>query len=291
MYNNIMKVLKEEKTNQTPKFKFWVNNTFKLIQIGEKELIYSKKNNLQLILHEKIYDKIKECHLCVGHSGRDKTWGEVKKLYSGIPLQAVCLYINMCDACQVRRSFPKAPVGKPIVCVGFLTRLQLDWPELIIINGRPRHPQSQGLVERANAVVQKMIGKWLETNKCNDWPNALGPVMLAINNCISQATKKTAYEMVFGQPVRNHHDFWEQLKQQAKNKEVLNEEDLPESIVDKINFNDNILLDNNSEYANSLSPIPTLSSNEDRIQNNEIENKQAHKRIREEAEKNYIRTA
>jgi len=45
---------------------------------------------------------------------------------------------------------------------------------LIIINGRPRHPQSQGLVERSNAVVQQMLGKWLEKNKTLNWPNGLG---------------------------------------------------------------------------------------------------------------------
>jgi hypothetical protein len=49
----------------------------------------------------------------------------------------------------------------------------LIWPDLTIINGRPRHPESQGLVERSNAVVQKMLGKWLETNKTSDWPSAL----------------------------------------------------------------------------------------------------------------------
>lgn len=32
----------------------------------------------------------------------------------------------MCDACQTRRSVPKPISGKPIVSVGFLTRLQVD---------------------------------------------------------------------------------------------------------------------------------------------------------------------
>jgi hypothetical protein len=44
----------------------------------------------------------------------------------------------------------------------------------LIINGRARHPQSQGLVERSNAVVQKMLGKWQETNETLDWPSGLG---------------------------------------------------------------------------------------------------------------------
>lgn len=52
--------------------------------------------------------------------------------------------------------------------------LKSDWPDLTIINGRPRHPQSQGLVERSNAVVQKMLGKWQDTNNRRDWPNGLG---------------------------------------------------------------------------------------------------------------------
>ncbi|CAF4652852.1 unnamed protein product [Rotaria sp. Silwood2] len=111
----------------------------------------------------------------------------------------------------------------------------MDWPDLIIINGRPRHPQSQGLVERANAFVQKMLGKWLETNESRDWPTGLGPVMLAINNCRSQSTKKTPYEMVFGQRARSDHDFWLQIHQQTDNKSIINEEELPTSIIGDLN--------------------------------------------------------
>jgi hypothetical protein len=36
------------------------------------------------------------------------------------------------------------------------------WPSVKIINGRPRHPQSQGLVERANGILQQKLGKWQE---------------------------------------------------------------------------------------------------------------------------------
>lgn len=47
-------------------------------------------------------------------------------MYGGIPQQAVSIFINMCDACQTRRSIQKPPSGKPIVSIGFLTRLQID---------------------------------------------------------------------------------------------------------------------------------------------------------------------
>ncbi len=55
-----------------------------------------------------------------------------------------------------------------------ILNLKNDWSDLLIINGRARHPQSQGLVERSNAVVQQMLGKWLDINKTSDWPSGLG---------------------------------------------------------------------------------------------------------------------
>jgi transposase InsO family protein len=38
-----------------------------------------------------------------------------------------------------------------------ITELKLLWPELKLVHGRPRHPQSQGSVERANADIKSMI--------------------------------------------------------------------------------------------------------------------------------------
>ena len=34
-----------------------------------------------------------------------------------------------------------------------ITELCSLWPELVLVNGRPRHPQSQGSVERTNGVA------------------------------------------------------------------------------------------------------------------------------------------
>ncbi|CAF2910323.1 unnamed protein product, partial [Rotaria sp. Silwood2] len=45
------------------------------------------------------------------------------------------------------------------------------WPDLIIINGRPRHPQTQGLVERGNQTLESALGKWMESNNRKDWSN------------------------------------------------------------------------------------------------------------------------
>ena len=73
MYYKMMKVVKCEDVDVSPKFKFWVRHTFCLIEIGLNEVIYNKKSDLPLIRQENMYEKINDCHTTVGHSGRDKT--------------------------------------------------------------------------------------------------------------------------------------------------------------------------------------------------------------------------
>ncbi|CAF4522228.1 unnamed protein product [Rotaria magnacalcarata] len=138
-----------------------------------------------------------------------------------------------------------------------------------------------------------MLGKWLETNKTLDWPNGLGPVMLAMNNSISQSTKKTPYEMVFGQSIRHDHEFWHQLHAQSSNESVLNEEDIPEALLDQFNLNYEIESTNtdcaSSNDGNSSNPV--LSSTTQVNQRILDPSTTSHKRIRDEAEKCYINTA
>jgi hypothetical protein len=57
--------------------KFWVLKNFKLVSIGDQKVVYEKKSNLPVITYENLYGKINECHIRVGHHGRDKTWVEV----------------------------------------------------------------------------------------------------------------------------------------------------------------------------------------------------------------------
>lgn len=78
MYSDIVNVLKSKENNMSPKFKFWAKETFYLVQIGSSESVYIRKRNVPLVTHEKIYEKIAECHIILGHPGRDKTWAEVK---------------------------------------------------------------------------------------------------------------------------------------------------------------------------------------------------------------------
>ncbi|KRY46824.1 KRAB-A domain-containing protein 2 [Trichinella britovi] len=42
-----------------------------------------------------------------------------------------------------------------------IAELKTCWPELKLVTGRPRHPQSQGAVERLNGVVQDKLAIWI----------------------------------------------------------------------------------------------------------------------------------
>jgi hypothetical protein len=48
-----------------------------------------------------------------------------------------------------------------------LTKL---WPDMVLIHGRSRHPQSQGSVERANRDVETVLGHWTVENNYRNWP-------------------------------------------------------------------------------------------------------------------------
>ena len=50
-----------------------------------------------------------------------------------------------------------------------------------ILNGRPRHPQTQGLVEQANGVMKAKLRCWLEEHPDQGWTDALPDITLAIN--------------------------------------------------------------------------------------------------------------
>ena len=48
-----------------------------------------------------------------------------------------------------------------------------------IINGNPRHPQSQGLVEQGNGTVKARIHAWMKDNKTDRWSSGLLEVCLS----------------------------------------------------------------------------------------------------------------
>jgi hypothetical protein len=47
--------------------------------------------------------------------------------------------------------------------------LKLMWPELVNVHGKPRHPQSQGSIERSTGDIHNMLTAWMRNNESNKW--------------------------------------------------------------------------------------------------------------------------
>jgi hypothetical protein len=62
------------------------------------------------------------------------------------------------------------------------------------INGRPRHPKSQGIVERANQALVRRLGKTLLASGSKRWIDILSRVKYGINIDVHRATKKRPLE-------------------------------------------------------------------------------------------------
>ncbi|CAF1056525.1 unnamed protein product [Brachionus calyciflorus] len=65
--------------------------------------------------------------------------------------------------------------------------LKLFWPDLTLVHGRARRPQTQGSVDRSNGDVQNILGSWMRANKSTNWSMALSFVQLIKNNKFNEA--------------------------------------------------------------------------------------------------------
>jgi hypothetical protein len=43
------------------------------------------------------------------------------------------------------------------------------WTDLVLLNGRVRHSQTQGLIERGNRTLEMALGKWMQHNRTDHW--------------------------------------------------------------------------------------------------------------------------
>ena len=87
--------------------------------------------------------------------------------------------------------------GREFKSKDIINDLKRLWPNMKIINGRPRHPQSQGSVERGNQTLKNKLSAWLHDNQRSDWTFGLKFVIHNINTSESGATKYTPYSMVW----------------------------------------------------------------------------------------------
>ncbi|XP_068241013.1 KRAB-A domain-containing protein 2-like [Palaemon carinicauda] len=79
-----------------------------------------------------------------------------------------------------------------------ITELRSLCPELSIVHGKPRHPQSRGSVERANGDIKDMLVAWMADNNSTDWATGIKFVQFSKNLAYHAGIKRSPYAAMFG---------------------------------------------------------------------------------------------
>ena len=88
----------------------------------------------------------------------------------------------------------------------FDDELKKIWPSLKIIHGRPRHPQSQGSVERANQDIEQIMRCWLADNYTTNWVRGLPFIQMQKNNALNRTLGFSPFFAVFGKTMSLNDD-------------------------------------------------------------------------------------
>ncbi|XP_068224797.1 KRAB-A domain-containing protein 2-like [Palaemon carinicauda] len=150
---------------------------------------------------EDTFDIVKRAHIAIGHGSRDRMTKELQVKYANIqPSDLIDVQSMSCTTfkwimvyqdhltkfCVLRPLTPKRAaevafqladnfllLGAPVIfqsdngsefTAQIITELRSLWHELSIVHGKPRHPQSQGSVERANGDIKDMLVAWMADN-------------------------------------------------------------------------------------------------------------------------------
>jgi hypothetical protein len=77
----ILECLSTKKGIKAPggaRFKQWANAISRKTTIEEKEVLICLKTECPVVTRDGVFEVISKCHVRTEHSGRDKTWHEVK---------------------------------------------------------------------------------------------------------------------------------------------------------------------------------------------------------------------
>ena len=72
------------------------------------------------------------------------------------------------------------------------------WPGLRMVNGKPRHSQSQGSVERANRDIENLLACWQAENNSTNWSKALNIIQFQKNKKWHSGINREPYMAMFG---------------------------------------------------------------------------------------------
>ena len=77
------------------------------------------------------------------------------------------------------------------------------------ITSSPYHPQTNGLVEKFNGTLMRMIRAYTAENP-NDWDHKLQPLLYAYRSVPQESTGFSSFELLFGRKVQGPLDLLQQ---------------------------------------------------------------------------------
>ena len=83
-----------------------------------------------------------------------------------------------------------------------ICELKEFWPAIRMVHGKPRYPQSQGSVERANGDIMDMLVAWLTDNESQDWVAGIKFVQFQKNSSHHAGIRRSPYSALFGNEAR-----------------------------------------------------------------------------------------
>ena len=98
-------------------------------------------------------------------------------------------------------------IGSPLT-----TMMHTFWPETQLIRGSPRHPQSQGSVEKANGDVKTMLCGLMREKNTSNWVDLLKQVQWTKNTVHHRVIGTSPYEAMFGQKHASPMKITEQVR-------------------------------------------------------------------------------
>ena len=89
--------------------------------------------------------------------------------------------------------------GKEFKNINLAVMIRDLWPGCTIVNGKPRHPQSQGSVERANQEIKKVLGALMRKNDDPCWHKYVSLAQHSINTSPHSTLENSSpYRVLFG---------------------------------------------------------------------------------------------
>ena len=135
-----------------------------------------------------------------------------------------------------------------------ITELKELWPQLIMVHGKPRHPQSQGSVERANGDIKDMLVAWMCDNNTQDWSVGLKFVQQQKNCAHHAGINQTPYKAMFGEDPKvglTSSSLPPEILKTLQSEDDLRALESPSAINESPDINDSPL-----PHASNVTPLP-----------------------------------